>query len=162
MGMLARLLERPGEEVHALELVTGEADADPGEAADAGDAGELLDDKARQAYRRRIELLSERIEDSETRGDALGAERARAELEALSRELSRAVGLGGRPRRAASSAERARITAQRRLREAIKRVSELDAEIGALLERTIRTGTFCAYEPNRRGRAAGPGGRTPS
>jgi hypothetical protein len=60
--------------------------------------------------------------------------------------------LGGRARRAASSAERARITAQRRLREAIKRIAELDAEVGELLDRTIRTGTFCAYEPNRRSR----------
>jgi hypothetical protein len=149
MGMLARLLEHPGLEIHALELVSGDA---PDEVEDRGDAGELLDEKAKLAYRRRIEQLSERIEDAEERGDALNAERARTELEALSRELSRAVGLGGRARRAGSAAERARVTAQRRVREAIKRIAELDPEVGAILERTIRTGTFCAFEPNRRAR----------
>lgn len=151
MAMLARLLEQPGEEVHSQQLVAGDAEGDS-ELPDAGDAGELLDEKARQQYRRRIEQLSERIEDSEERGDALGAERARTELEALSRELSRAVGLGGRARRAGSAAERARTTAQRRLREAIKRIGELDREVGDHLARTIRTGLFCAYEPNRRAR----------
>jgi hypothetical protein len=149
MGMLARLLGHPGEEIHALELVSGDA---PDEVEDRGDAGELLDEEAKLAYRRRIEQLSERIEDAEERGDALNAERARTELEALSRELSRAVGLGGRARRAGSAAERARVTAQRRVREAIKRIAGLDPEVGAILERTIRTGTFCAFEPNRRAR----------
>lgn len=149
MAMLSKLLQRPGEEVHALELVSGDADE---ALPDAGDAGELLDEKAKAAYRKRIETLTEQIEDAEERGDAMRAERGRTELEALSKELSRAVGLGGRSRRAASSAERARVTAQRRLREAIKKIGELDAELGALLERTVRTGTFCAYEPNRRAR----------
>lgn len=151
MGMLAKLLARPGEEIHAVELVSG--DADDVERVDAGDAGEMLDEKARLAYRKRIEELSERVEDAEERGDALKAERARAELEALSRELSRAVGIGGRARRAGSVTEKARITAQRRLREAIRRIGELDAEVGAILDRTIRTGTFCCYEPNRRPRS---------
>jgi hypothetical protein len=80
------------------------------------------------------------------------AERARVELESLTRELSRAVGLGGRTRRAGSAAERARVTAQRRVREAIRRIGELDPDLARHLERTIRTGTFCAYEPNRRAR----------
>ncbi|MFT3841890.1 MAG: AAA family ATPase [Myxococcaceae bacterium] len=149
MAMLARLLAAPGVEVHSLELVSGDADE---ALPDAGDAGELLDEKAKAAYRKRIEALTEQIEDAEERGDAMRAERSRAELEALSKELSRAVGLGGRSRRAASSAERARVTAQRRLREAIKKIAELDPETGELLERTIRTGTFCAYEPNRKAR----------
>ncbi len=147
LGMLARLLERPGQELHCLELVS--ESSDEGRALDS-DAGEVLDEKAKSAYRRRIEQLSVRIEDSEERGDAAGAEGARSELETLSRELSRAVGLGGRSRRIGSRAERARVTAQRRLREAIKRIGELDAEVSQHLERTIRTGTFCAYEPNRR------------
>jgi tetratricopeptide (TPR) repeat protein len=149
LGMLARLLERAGEEVHCLELVSGTDDAErPSET----DAGEMLDEQAKRAYRRRIEQLTEQIGDSDERGDVEGAERARMELESLTRELSRAVGLGGRTRRAGSAAERARVTAQRRLREAIKRIGELDAEIGRHLERTVRTGTFCAYEPNRRAR----------
>ena len=149
--MLARLLARAGEEVHSVELVS-EGGGTQTEVVDAGDAGDMLDEKARHAYRRRIENLTEQIEDADERGNFAAAERARTELEALSRELSRAVGLGGRVRRAGSSAERARITAQRRLREVIQRIGELDAEVGNHLARTVRTGTFCAYEPNRKAR----------
>jgi tetratricopeptide (TPR) repeat protein len=150
LGMLAKLLEKAGEELHALELVSG---ASAEHMADAGDAGELLDETARLQYRRRIDQLRERVEESEELGHFERAEEARSELEALSRELSRAVGLGGRTRRAGSSAERARVTAQRRLKEAIRRIGELDEALGSHLERTVRTGTFCAYEPNRRARA---------
>ncbi len=149
--MLGRLLERPGQEIHCLDLVSPGASAEAPQ--DAGDAGELLDAQAKRAYRQRIEALSERIEDCDQRGDFAGAERARSELEVLGRELSRAVGLGGRARRASSAAERARVTAQRRLRDAIKKIRELDADVGSYLERTVRTGTFCAFDPQRRSRA---------
>ena len=46
-----------------------------------------------------------------------------------------------------AATERARVTAQRSLREAIKKIGELDAELGAHLDTAIRTGTFCAYRP---------------
>jgi hypothetical protein len=46
--------------------------------------------------------------------------------------------------------ERARITVQRRVREAIKKIGDHEAELGRYLEWTIRTGTYCAYEPEGR------------
>jgi hypothetical protein len=52
--------------------------------------------------------------------------RGLAYLEALGAELSRAMGLGGRDKRAGSAAERARINVQRRLRDVIRRASEVD------------------------------------
>jgi tetratricopeptide (TPR) repeat protein len=144
MAMLARLAAMPHVEVHSLELVSGTADAEGG---DRGDAGELLDDQARAAYRKRLAALAEVIEDAEARGDVDRAEAARDEHEALVKELSRAVGLHGRVRRAGAAGERARITAQRRLREAIRKIAELDAELGTYLDRAVRTGTFCVYRP---------------
>ncbi len=87
------------------------------------------------------------MEEAQARGDVASAEAAQDEHEALVKELSRAVGLGGKARRAGAAGERARIATQKRLREAIRKIAELDAELGAHLDSAIRTGTFCAYRP---------------
>jgi hypothetical protein len=55
--------------------------------------------------------------------------------------------LGGRARRAGAAAERARVNVQRRIRGAIKRIGESLPELAAYLDRAVRTGTFCSYEP---------------
>lgn len=145
VGMIARLIASPGQEIHALDL------ASPAEGAvDAGDAGELLDARAREAYRARVLELRAEIEEAERFADHGRLPRLRHELDALTQELARAVGLGGRARRSGAAAERARITVQRRVREAIQRIGEHDPELGRHLDWTIRTGTFCAYEPEGR------------
>ena len=141
---LALLLERPGVEVHVLDLV---AAADGGPAVDTGDAGEVLDDRARAEYRRRVEELQAELAEAEGWNDAGRAERAREELELLSAELARAFGLGGRTRRSGAAAERARVNVQRRLRDAVERIAAQDEAAGRHLEAALRTGTFCCYEP---------------
>jgi tetratricopeptide (TPR) repeat protein len=148
MPMIARLVESPDIEIHSLELVSGT----PASARDTGDAGEHLDERARAAYRQRAAELSERIAEADERGDADRVDAARCELDALNRELARAVGRRGRPRRAGAAAERARISAQRRIREAIRRIREVDVELADDLDRTIQTGIFCVYAPRRRKR----------
>jgi tetratricopeptide (TPR) repeat protein len=143
MPMLARLAASPHVEIHSLELVTGSASDE----VDRGDAGEALDARARAAYRVRAAELADKIEDAESRGDVERAEAARDERDALVKELSRAVGIAGKVRRTGAATERARVAAQRRLREAIKKIGELDDELGRHLTKAIRTGTFCAYRP---------------
>jgi hypothetical protein len=66
----------------------------------------------------------------------------------LGAELGRAVGLGGRSRRAGGAAERARSAVQRRIKNAIGRIGEHDAALAALLSRTVRTGNYCIYLPD--------------
>jgi ABC-type uncharacterized transport system YnjBCD ATPase subunit len=56
-------------------------------------------------------------------------------------------GMGGRVRRAVAAGERARVSAQRRLRAAIRKIRELDEELGAHLDQAVRTGAFCVYRP---------------
>ena len=68
----------------------------------------------------------------------------------LARELARAVGLGGRDRRAGSNAERARASVTLAIRRAMGRIRAAHPALGAHLERTIRTGTFCVYLPDPR------------
>jgi hypothetical protein len=144
LRMLARLVSSPGTELHVLDLM-GPGDAD--QPIDAGDSGELLDDRARRDYRRRLEALRARLEDAESIQDAEGADAARAEIEHLSEELSRAFGLDGRQRRAGSVAERARVNVQRRLKHALERIAKECPAAGRHLEWAVRTGTFCSYRP---------------
>jgi hypothetical protein len=146
MQMLAELVAAVGSELHALDLASA---AEAGVAIDAGDAGEVLDARAQAAYRKRIAELTAARAEAEERNDPLHAERARAELDALGSELSRAVGLGGRVRRAGRAAERARVNVQRRISEALRRIGEAHGPIGEHLQKSIRTGIFCSYLPER-------------
>lgn len=141
MQWLSQLLEHPGHELHVLSLVT------PQQQQPLGDAGELLDAQAVAAYRSRAADLEQQLAEAEAFNDVGRREKAAAELEFLQRELSRAVGLGGRERRAGAAAERARVNVQRRLRDAIKRIQSQDAELGRYLERAITTGLYCSYRP---------------
>ncbi len=146
---LVRLIDEPGREVHVLDLAGERAAAGAGinEAIDTGDAGELLDDEARRSYQRRLDDLEEAVAEAESFGDAARASRSRAEIEVLAAELSRAVGLGGRARRAGASAERARSAVQRRIKNAIERIGEHAPGLAALLSRTVRTGNYCVFRP---------------
>ena len=75
---------------------------------------------------------------------------ADAEREFLIRELSRAVGLGERARRAGSPSERARSGVTRALRQAMERIAEHHPPLGEHLHHAIRTGTYSAYLPDPR------------
>ena len=146
--MLARLVEHPGKELHVLDLAA--EPEDDVALADRGDAGEVLDAKAREAYQRRISDLRAEVDEADRFADVGRADRARRELDFLIQQLSSAVGLGGRARRSGSAVERARITVQRRVREAIRKIADYESELGRHLDWAIRTGTYCAYEPNGR------------
>ncbi len=156
---LARLLASPGVEIHAMDLqggAPGAATVSPAAAAAAGlsagnpgseDAGPVLDAEAKAAYRSRVEELEAEIEEAEGFNDPERAALAREELEFIGRELAAAVGLGGRDRRAASQAERARVNVTRAIRGTLDRIGEHDERLGGRLRATVRTGAFCRYEP---------------
>jgi hypothetical protein len=159
MRYLARLLADPGREFHVLDLVAAETGRDvpvDGDRAaglphsSLGDAGEMLDARAKDAYRRRLAEIDHDIAEAHTIGDDERAARSDAERDFLIQELARAFGLGGRGRRAASASERARAGVTRAIRQAIARIGEHHPRIGEHLGRTIRTGTYCAYVPDPR------------
>src|SRR6202140_5195719 len=132
LGYLVHLLRYPGVEFHVLDLVGGIAsqreDDEIGKSSQGlprgaedlekagihvtslGDAGEMLDEQAKVAYRHRLSELREELEETKKLGNVERAEQAEQEIDALTAELSRAVGLGGRNRRAISASERARQT----------------------------------------------------
>lgn len=148
---LAELLRAPGVERHALDLVDRVEGVAPDQLdvdrRQLGDAGELVDARARTAYRRRIEALRAEIDDALERGADEHAEVLQAELDQLVGQLAQAFGLGGRGRRASSASERARVNVTRALRAAAAKLSEALPEAGTVLDRRLRTGLYCAYEP---------------
>ncbi|HUG88400.1 MAG TPA: AAA family ATPase, partial [Actinomycetota bacterium] len=97
---LAYLLGRPGAEVHVLDLVAAEggaaargasrAAAQEGLEVASDDAGEVLDLRARRAYRERVEELRQEIEEADAYHDLERAARAREEMEYVAAELGRA------------------------------------------------------------------------
>ena len=158
MHHLARLLADPGREFHALDLAgeriaavsVGLADESGMTVGDVGDAGIRLDAEAKSAYLGRLHELEEEAAEAEAWNDGERGARAQQEIAFLTEELKGAVGLGGRDRREASSAERARLSVTRALRSAIARIAEQHVALGAHFDATVRTGTFCSYQPDPR------------
>jgi predicted ATPase/class 3 adenylate cyclase len=145
---LARLLRHPDHETHVLDLVASASGSDP--IADRGDAGPVLDEAAKAAYRLRMQQLRQEIDEAQDWQDPERAARAELEFEALTRQLASAVGLGGRNRVAASSSERARVSVRKAISAAITRITEQDRDLGLLLSTTVTTGTYCRYTPDPR------------
>jgi hypothetical protein len=156
---LARLLGQPGRELHVIDLEAtdgrspepapaggGELEARP----DLGDAGAMLDATAKAAYKARLDELRAEVEEAERGNDPARAAKARDERDFLVAELARAVGLGGRDRRAASHAERARLNVTRAIRSAMANLARADPALGEHLSRTVRTGRYCSYTPDPR------------
>ena len=142
--MLATLVAEPGREFHVIDLSRAQTSDEP---VDVGDSGGAIDDEARRQYRARVAELREELAEADEWNDTGRSERARQELEAIQAELSRAVGLGGRERRQGSAAERARVNVQRRIRDAIRRIEALHPGLAKHLDRSVRTGTYCSYDP---------------
>jgi tetratricopeptide (TPR) repeat protein len=150
MRYLAELVAAPGIERHALDLIDGVEGVGTAGQPDRralGHAGEVVDGRARTAYRHRIEALRSDIDDTMSDGRLEAAEALQGELDQLVAQLARAFGLGGRNRVAASAAERARLNVTRALRAALARLDEAVPGAGAALDRRVRTGLYCAYEP---------------
>jgi tetratricopeptide (TPR) repeat protein len=143
---IARFLAEPGRPFHVLDLVALEQGT-PTAADD--DAGPLLDARAKETYRRRLVEIDDDLAQATARNDLGRAAQATAEREFLLRELSRAVGFGGRDRRSSSNAERARASVTRAVRQAIDRIQPHHAALADHLTRCLRTGTHCSYVPTQ-------------
>ena len=147
---IAYLLANPGRQVLACELAAAgtapgkqRASTDPGcTAADLGDAGALLDAKAREQYRHRIGELREELAEAVQLNDVSRAAGLRSELDFLRDQIVTGVGLGGRNRKAASHTERARLMVTKAIKAAIEIVPATLR--WAYLATSIKTGNCCA------------------
>ena len=147
VGMLhlAVLIANPGDEIQAVDLVTGVAALDNGS---DGPVQPVLDGAAMREYRQRLDGLRAEIEDLEAAGRPERAERARAERDWLIAELTAATGVAGRARRFPHSGERARIAVGKAIRRAVGHLAEADPVLGEHLRTAIHTGIRCCYRPD--------------
>ena len=122
LGHIAALLAAEGRPVHAVDLVET--------------------DQAEEAYRARLAELEAHL----TASDPVAAALARAERDFLRAEL--AVVAAGRPP-AAEVGDRARRLAALRIRTCLDALEGVLPALARHLRRSIRTGTFCLYEPQR-------------
>lgn len=140
LRLLARLVGEPGRECHVLDLSPHSGGPDT--------PVDGIDQSAKKAYRQRVAELRAEIDEAEDFNDDERAERARAELAAVTTEIARAVGLHGQDRKTGTAAERARVRVTRALRVAVDRITGELPALGAHLRYAVRTGTYCSYEPD--------------
>ena len=139
---LATLLDHPGAFLAAVDLAGGGG-------ASAERTGPVLDHAALVAYRRRLAELDDELASARDQADLARRERASDERERLLAELRRATRPDGTSREFANTtAERARKAVTARIRDAIRRIADVHPDLGAHLDRTVRTGTTCGYEPD--------------
>src|SRR5260370_4105003 len=172
LGYIAHLLRYPGQEFHVLDMVApGSSAAEQfgeftgGETEELsqsrsrgfdeqyrqnafGDAGEMLDARAKASYKKRLAELREEIAESRRLGEDKRAQKAEDESDAITKELARAVGLSGRDRRAAAVTEQALGNIARAITASIQKIARSNAAMGQHLAKSIRTGTFCSYIPD--------------
>jgi len=154
LQQIARLLREPGREFHVLDLANVGVPLErvrrtrAEQARREGDAGPHLDATARAAYVERLRALRDDVAGAEARNDVGRREEAQREIAFLEQELARGFGLGGRERRAGSAAERARVNVARTIARALDRIREANPAAGRALDRCVRTGSFCAFEPD--------------
>jgi hypothetical protein len=153
------LLERPGQEVHVMELVrttdppppchleARRFERDELRVERAAPSRGLPDRPALLAYGRRLDELHGQLEASEANNDLGHAERARKEIDFLETEVSSATGLGRLARDPSAPAEKARKAVSKRIRSEINRIAAYHDQLGRHLRASVRTGTYCSYAP---------------
>jgi hypothetical protein len=157
---LACLLGNPGREFHVTELIGAvtsvtelplrrvHQDGDQITTVHLEDAGPILDGRAKAEYKLRLAELRTELEEAERFNDLERAERIEEESGVIAGQLAVAVGLGGRNRRTASHAERARSAITKRIRGSIQRIAKTSPSLGRHLAASIKTGYFCSYDPD--------------
>jgi hypothetical protein len=137
-----------------LELVGAQLGGSGGDAREdrlhmTGDevAEPVLDPQAKDAYRARLGELAEDLEEARSWNDPERVAKIEAQIEALTTELERALGLGGRDRGMPSPAERARVSVTKAIKAAVRTIGRECPHLGEHLAASIRTGRFCSYAP---------------
>jgi eukaryotic-like serine/threonine-protein kinase len=158
---IATLLSTPRRDIHVLELVAAveagivDSAAPPADTLARGglhvsrldEEDALIDHQAREAYRRRLSELEADLQEARDWNDPERIARAQEEIDALTTELARAAGLGGRSRSASTAAERARVSVTKAIKGAVKTVTKECPTLGSHLASSIQTGRFCSYAP---------------
>ncbi len=147
MRYLVQLLTNPGRPITAFELAAG-----PGPTGNGSSEQVVLDERAKQEYRRRLSALDAAIAEAETDDlsfDGADADTLRSERDMVIDELRHATGLSGRPRSFADAGERARTAVRKALVRTVSEISAAEPGIGEHIASCLTTGSTCCYTPDR-------------
>jgi hypothetical protein len=151
---LERLLSAPGREFHVLDLVAVDEGVLPAGNVARQDGLIVLDDRAREAYRRRLAEVQDDIDDATAMNDLARRELAERDRDYLIAELRSAVGSpDGHAPAAAPSGQEPPSPA---IRYGLDRLADHHPVAATHLGQRIRTGAYCSYSPDLL-----PGERTP-
>lgn len=141
MNYLAELVARPGQTISALVLAgaRGDSTAEP--------RHELIDRQSRDSYLARARELRIELADAEANNDLARSERVRIELDALTKHLEAAAGLGGRVRTFSHQGERARTAVRKAIKRAIDEIDAADPFVAQPLRAGVETGAMCSFTP---------------
>ena len=127
----------------------------PEEVLDAGlhplriEADELqIDARTKREIQDRLKILQEGLAQAEARGDQASVADLREESDALSKYLRGAIGRGGRVRPVPGPGEKSRQSVTQAIRRSLRTIETVHPELGQHLRRSLRTGTFCSYNPD--------------
>lgn len=146
LGYIAELLRAPGKEVEALALVGQPASGKP-QISVAG-AMEMADEKTIRTVRAALQEREQEL--AGLPGSESGhREKLTEEIDKLKRYLQENQGLGGRVRRTADTAEKARKAASAAVTRAITEIQHHDPELAAHLKSSVTLGRTLLYRPEK-------------
>lgn len=136
---IATLLAQPGKYFHSTDFT--------GLLVENGQ--EVIDAKARKEYMGRVRDLQEEINNADRDNDIARLQKLEEEYDKLLQHLGAAIGADGKSRKFQRSTDKARSAVTQRIKSAIKKITEVHPVLGNHLQRTIKTGMYCAYLPEQ-------------
>ena len=94
--------------------------------------------------RNREDVPRAKADEADRFNDSFRAARAREEMAAIAEHLGQVSA------RLRKDSERARLAVTKAIRYAIRKVERAHPPVGGILAATVKTGTFCRYEPDPR------------
>ena len=169
LNYIAYLIHNPGERIHVSALqaavegtpiapaaktyskMTGEQleEYDLSISYGLGDAGVTLDPQAISQYKEHHQSLMEELEEAKEFGDSEKATQLEEQVEMIRDQLVSASGLGGKTRKGSDSKEKIRKAVTNRIKDSLKKIQKEHRSLGLHLSKSIETGNFCSYNPDK-------------
>ena len=160
---IAYLLDNPGKDVSALDLEKSHPDSPDDtqatqisaaqldenglETSSTDDYQPVLDKKAKQEYKDKLESLQDEREQAEQLGDEKRLERINKKTDAIRRELNSALRLYGKDRIFSTESERCRKRVAKAIKYALNKLKPCDKRLAEHLSDYIHAGARCSYTP---------------
>ncbi|HEX6226947.1 MAG TPA: tetratricopeptide repeat protein [Chryseolinea sp.] len=137
---LLKLLGHPEKQFHCTELMGGglHMQSEP-----------AFDEKARRSYQRKIRELEEEIRWSENNNDLQRTATLHKEYDNIVDHLTSSLGLRGKVRKTHDVLDKTRSAVTWRIRNTIQKIEKVHPLLAKHLSVSIRTGLFCAYNPEK-------------